>query len=676
MAETRRRVSRLAWIVDGIDDPRTYSETEILSFDPEIIGWDLYDFCQSRLHPLQPMQDLPGPVKPIGDAQHGLQIRVGSGLFTRMKERQWLLFNGANTKRIPYWEDILVQNPYTIHSRRKLIEPDNEAIPPMDDRNSRKSKPNPPSDNEVEDSSTEISSEGNHASNHFIPSAEEYWSCESSNPLSSSEGNEREINNSEDEELDSLIEGSTDSHIDTDSNGNQETESNAAWSSSDSAQDSSASFLGQSDSSDEFCTDADDESSLPGDSHSDSASESDEIRGQPRIAQRRLHDVIYCDPCSTRLRYLTQSFYQCPLCNEPNSYDVCSSCFEKGEWCNDKQHQMRKIGLRKGRFITLGTISRHQARSCLDIIVTRTIKKKEEMIFRFRTSTTTILYSSPPILHPTVPLLIYPLDGQRFLFANIEENTYFIHRIRLSDTEMKGGGCWPISIDMRFSECETLVYITRVTGRRTGRSDTTNPIHLFIQHMMVQLNVKNPASRRPTTISRYRGVSLGKWPADAVSQLPYTITWTPTYAYVSISSDWLRVYRISLGTSQSLEADATSPFESLPEERQNQQPEEMIEILDMKLALPRSAKVRQVRFYPPQTEGACAVVVLGSVGGERSQPPAVLYLRPEKIDYWIVAKEAISSFGPELQPRDDPMMEQFDTDSDCDLIVPLKDFQR
>lgn len=120
--------------------------------------------------------------------------------------------------------------------------------------------------------------------------------------------------------------------------------------------------------------------------------------------------------------------------------------------------------------------------------------------------------------------------------------------------------------------------------------------------------------------------------------------------------------------------------------------EEGIKTLARPVPLPRSARNWPVHFYPAVADGAqsCARIILGSVHGsgagiEQSQPPAVVYLRPgpegERGEWKPASGGLLSSFddlenGRLTMRTSDPLLEGFDADSDCDLIMPLLDFQR
>lgn len=50
-------------------------------------------------------------------------------------------------------------------------------------------------------------------------------------------------------------------------------------------------------------------------------------------------------------------------------------------------------------------------------------------IFHFSRSLSVMLFESPPVIHPTLPLVVWPLGAGDVLFADVEEGTYFIRKI-------------------------------------------------------------------------------------------------------------------------------------------------------------------------------------------------------------------------------------------------------
>ena len=55
-------------------------------------------------------------------------------------------------------------------------------------------------------------------------------------------------------------------------------------------------------------------------------------------------------------------------------------------------------------------------------------------LFKFSHPLPIMLYNSPPVFHPTKPLVVWPLCGGEILFADFEGKTYFIRKARPSTT--------------------------------------------------------------------------------------------------------------------------------------------------------------------------------------------------------------------------------------------------
>ena len=53
-------------------------------------------------------------------------------------------------------------------------------------------------------------------------------------------------------------------------------------------------------------------------------------------------------------------------------------------------------------------------------------------LFKFSHQLTTVLENSPPAIHPTKPLVVWPLSGGDILFADYRANSYFIRKLRPS----------------------------------------------------------------------------------------------------------------------------------------------------------------------------------------------------------------------------------------------------
>lgn len=66
------------------------------------------------------------------------------------------------------------------------------------------------------------------------------------------------------------------------------------------------------------------------------------------------------------------------------------------------------------------------------ISVFDTSKASPERVFTFSPSLAFLLHDSPPAVHPTAPLAVWPLSTGNILFADFENNSYFIRKLRPS----------------------------------------------------------------------------------------------------------------------------------------------------------------------------------------------------------------------------------------------------
>lgn len=60
-----------------------------------------------------------------------------------------------------------------------------------------------------------------------------------------------------------------------------------------------------------------------------------------------------------------------------------------------------------------------------------------QKVFEYTHSLTFMLYASPPAIHPKKPLLAWPLGAGDVLFADLENKTYFVRKLRLSAKKSK-----------------------------------------------------------------------------------------------------------------------------------------------------------------------------------------------------------------------------------------------
>ncbi|KAL1388065.1 hypothetical protein HDK64DRAFT_329208 [Phyllosticta capitalensis] len=703
--------------------PFLYGEPETLVIDPALVGWDLYDPFHIRTFTfVADSGNSLARAAPIADGQHGLSVRIGGVKYLRDK-RSWLPTTGrddslqrtssTNPKPSrPYWEDILVQGPYEVRARRLMVisdspeTPGSAKLPSKDTQKQSKDDTDSSSESSIQDASI----------SDCMTSADEYWTFGSSSEGPVSEKEMDELSESSEEASKPNLCPSADMESDT------------AQSKPDVVNDSSLDELCQ----DTVGADADDEAGP--DDEFDPDDDEDNANHQPKIAPKPLW--LRCDLCDVEVlkdfgfKQISTTFYRCFLCAEGISFDICMECFRKGGWCENKKHQLRKMTMQKGQLITLSVESQDDSRTGIMILVqrrssrdsdekdpnngTRRTQDSGRAVFRYSSklnSRQSLLHVSAPAMHPTLPLLAYALEGTKFLFANLEENTYLVHEIPYDQAEMYDDQkCSAVSVHLRFSPCGRYLHIARTTtttssrpgaGRRRGpeysRSSASNhQFHsnettgrLFIQILAVRLSKRNPCSTMPKTLSSRRGIGLGTWSCVSVQRLPYTFTWTEDHVYVAFSSadSMLRVIRIPLeannrkstdeeGTSNRLK-DKSSVVDPSDKEsnRSRRKEEESIETLAKPFPLPRSARHRAIHFFPPARNDtrSCTKIILGSAHGinELAQAPAVVYIGPEDVGEWIAAEDASHH---EHKKRSDPHMEVFE-DSDCDLIIPLLDFQ-
>lgn len=585
-----------------------------------------------------------------------------------------------------YWEDIMIHGPYKVHSRRARVDHD----PNKSQRGKNQTRKDATSEESPENSDEDHNLTG------CITSADEYWTFGSSSealPAGQESDQWDELEDHESGVSDDDEEFASDRHSLPDLT------SNAAESGPDAALTTSPPEKLQKDDT-ITGSDADDEAF----SASESDLESDEGFGQhqPRIIAAPTK--LDCRHCSSRVwkNYgkdkVRTTFYRCSVCAD---FDICNACFEKGGWCEEKTHQLGKMGMLKKRLGTLSLVSRDASRTGIAIIVQRSSASDGwnsesgekghqdwgSTVFRYTSKATdnqSLLHASPPVMHPTLPLLVYALGGTKFLFANVEENTFFVHSIPYDEIEScYDKQCSTVGAHMRFSKCGCYLFIARATmttsaGSPTGAgsdpkcspsasddwfesSPTTG--RLFIQTLTVRLCHHNPCSGMPKTLPSRNGIGIGTWSYVSVQRLPYTLTWTENHVYVALATVdlMLRVIRISLQAN----ADKMKAKEG------------DIKTLAKPFPLPRSARCRAIHFFPPAGSDprSCTKIILGSTHGvnDQAQAPVVVYIRSEEIGEWVVAEDA--SHHKEHKRRRDPHMEAFD-DSDCDLIMPLLDFQR
>ena len=200
----------------------------------------------------------------------------------------------------------------------------------------------------------------------------------------------------------------------------------------------------------------------------------------------------------------------------------------------------------------------------------------------------------------------------------------------------------------------------------------------------LRLSPTEPVKVRPAVVSR-QCHTLGVWTKPFVSVLPYSWTWTPTAAYLAMTGFKLRVYRVPLPSP-----DVCSAGKQAVRENSCCSPA-LITTPSETIFLPRSARDRSVRFFPPrepsaenglgkakrtdsnQTSKPNSTLIIGPRYGSKPSPHIGVYLFEKDLGPWINVhdKEGEERMRPPMR-RFTGAFEEFDEDDDCD-IIPFDD---
>ncbi|KAF0319210.1 hypothetical protein GQ607_013603 [Colletotrichum asianum] len=221
-------------------------------------------------------------------------------------------------------------------------------------------------------------------------------------PKSTKASGDSESDSSEDETDDN----SDDEYLSssTDENSADETSSEG---STDFDSDQSESEASESNSeADDRYTDSSEEE----DDDSDVESEHETVAAKPDESKRTRIVLNYEQPEDTQLK-LDEGFLKKKNGNRPTYPDM------PGRLRNSKDQ------------ITAGVV-------VYDVSSGQTVR-----MFRYKHDAPAMLYHSPPALHPTKPLLVWPLGGGEVLFADYEEKTYFTRAAvpTTNDSEFEAG---------------------------------------------------------------------------------------------------------------------------------------------------------------------------------------------------------------------------------------------
>lgn len=372
-----------------------------------------------------------------------------------------------------------------------------------------------------------------------------------------------------------------------------------------------------------------------------------------------------CDICGLNLikkrrrSQATVDFYRCFLCTNNVSWDVCEKCFGKGNWCRNRSHllHMGTYSFHAREEVLWRLIPSKNAPPMTELVVERRFSGKEsthKLVSRFTRRLSSMLRDSGPVMHPTFPLLLFPLDGRELLFMNMQDSTYFTYDIPYDPAETAetgAGTCLPISVRLHLSSCGRYLQVLRFTARSESKS---TPTRLFAILFTVSLNLENPCSGRPKTLAPCRGADLGHR-KTLVYQIPFEVVWTDTYAYIAVVGGApipiLRVVRFPIVTG-TRDDNSQGNVYTLSED----------------IALPSSALFRPVYFFPAIDKGVSRII-LGCLGGALTQPPIVVYLDRGNTGQWVPTRSLPVFSQTTHEQRSSASIEGSDLYDECNAIT-------
>ncbi|CAK5262530.1 unnamed protein product [Mycena citricolor] len=220
-------------------------------------------------------------------------------------------------------------------------------------------------------------------------------------------------------------------------------------------------------------------------------------------------------------------------------------------------------------------------------------------VFHFSRPIPFLLYDSAPAIHPSKPLVVWPLGAGDVLFADYAANTFFIRKLRPSTSFTRH-----VFMKAHFSPSGEHLHFASLEGQRKpsdshGKNkNETVPVRLALLLSTYRLSKRKTTTSPPSLIHRAR-VELGSCLSISVSFLLYTLTWTPTELYFTQSSNKLRVTRLSLFPVA--EHVAAPVVRRCP-----------VLIPRKPIFLPDSAQRRRVSFFPPSDGSTTAKIIVGS----------------------------------------------------------------
>ncbi|KAG6844631.1 hypothetical protein H0H87_005358, partial [Tephrocybe sp. NHM501043] len=343
----------------------------------------------------------------------------------------------------------------------------------------------------------------------------------------------------------------------------------------------------------------------------------------------------------------------------PYGQENLSSDEEDAYRDNDSGRMPRKKAKRRS------TPSFH-ARLC---VFDATSPEMPKEIFSFADGLLLPLHNSPPTIHPTYSLIVWPLSGGRLLFGDFETGSYFKRKLKASTASsefffFKVNQAWMaykrilarhIFMKCHFSGCGRYLHIAALESQ-TDRSDDNErtpelETQLFAMVTYTFRLCSSGATRKSPTFVHQARVDLGQYSQASVDNPPFTLTWGERMLYVTERFLTLKVHRISLFRETSADEDIYPVF----------RPEKTI-------VMPGTSMRRNAYFFPTVEEGNVESRVILSAHSEypKDYPVIGCFLKKEDLGEWV------RSAGTQDVPNplgDGNLLlsrEMFDPEEDCD----------
>ncbi|KAF6814021.1 nacht and tpr domain protein [Colletotrichum sojae] len=372
--------------------------------------------------------------------------------------------------------------------------------------------------------------------------------------------------------------------------------------------------------------------------------------------------LVTCDACN---RGNLREWYHCIVCSKAD-FDLCRDCVRRGRWCFNLGHRLYRMINRK----PAGAVSRNNFVIRQELAVCRLGPgDSAKHIFHLRKKYNSLLYESPPVIHPKYPLVVWALTGTTLLFADFERNRFLEQKLRATSPQKSREIC----VNMSFSPCGDFLrasVIDAIHKPSKAGTDKTRPpkarVCMNLHVMILQLSSTSPSNSPPKMVSS-ANIELGCSVKTLVSTLPFAFTWTPSYLYVTMSHSTLRVYRVALNDWKPSDLSKEESCTAKDSDRQLQ-----ITVPKETIFLPRSARVRSVQFFPALETNGDSKVIIGPRYGKNPEPPLAALLQDKDLGGWVLPskKDGSCAANDTFQRRLEGRFEDFDSDEDCD-IIPL-----